>query len=87
MIPAVVAERGRRLDTKAQQGRPTESILKLQPSGKAAFKEKPKRGAFEAGAAGDAKWAEATRAATEGFVLASRQSSTDGEHVYGHTSR
>ena len=81
MIPAAVAERGRRLQTKAQQGRPMASILKLQPSGKAALKDKPRRDAFEAGAAGDKQWAEATRDATEGFVLASRQASTDLEHV------
>ena len=35
VVPAVVAARGERLETKAQQGRRTESITRLQPAGDA----------------------------------------------------
>ena len=38
VAPAVVAARGKRLATKAQQGRRTHSIMRLQPAGRAAMK-------------------------------------------------
>ena len=81
VVPAVVAERGKRLRSKAQQGRPTASIARLQTAGTAAMKRRPAHSEFAEGAEGDAAWAAATRNAAAGFALATRQRSTDGEHV------
>ena len=81
IVPATVLERGRRLQTKAGQGRPTHRIKRLQTSGAAVIKAKPVRTAFAKGAEGDRQWAASTRAAAAGFALATRQASTDAEHV------
>ena len=81
VVPAVVAARGERLATKAQQGRRTESIMRLQPAGRAAMKKKVERQAFGRGRKGDEAWAASTRDAAAGFVIATRQASTTFEHV------
>ena len=81
VVPAVVAARGERLATKAQQDRRTESIMRLQPAGRAAMKRKVERQAFGRGRKGDEAWAASTRDAAEGFVIATRQASTTFEHV------
>ena len=65
-MPAVVAARGERLATKAQQGRRTGKV---------------ERQAFGRGRKGDEAWAASTRDAAEGFVIAIRQASTTFEHV------
>ena len=59
MLTAAVNERGKRLETKAQQGRATASIDKLLPAGTVDLDEMPERGDFGDGAAGDAAWATA----------------------------
>ena len=70
VVPAVVAARGERLATKAQQGRRTESsITRLQPAGRAAMKRKVERQAFGRGRKGDEAWAASTRDAAEGGAL------------------
>ena len=81
VVPAVVAARGERLATKAQQGRRTESITRLQPAGRAAMKKKVERQAFGRGRKGDEAWAASTRDAAAGFVIATRQALTTFEHV------
>ena len=81
MLSAVTAERGKRLQTKAQQGRPTAAIDKLLPAGTVDLEKIPERRDFDEGTAGDKAWAEAVDGATEGFALCSRQASTAKEHV------
>ena len=81
IVPATVAARGARLQTKAQQGRRTDDIALLMPAGAAAMKAKPARTAFPDGVGGDKAWAKATREAASDFVLATRQASTAVEHV------
>ena len=43
MLSAVTAERGKRLQTKAQQGRPTAAIDKLLPAGTVDLEKIPER--------------------------------------------
>ena len=81
MLSAATAERGKRLQTKAQQGRPTVAIDKLLPAGTVDLEKIPERRDFDEGTAGDKAWAEAVDGATEGFALGSRQVSTAKEHV------
>lgn len=81
MLSAEASERGKRLATKAQQGRPTASIDKLLPAGTVDLDQMPVRGDFAAGATGDAAWAAAVDGATESFSLCQRQTSTAIEHV------
>ena len=69
VVPAVVAARGERLATKAQQGRRTESIMRLQPAGRAAMKKKVERQAFGRGRKGDEAWAASTRDAATCTVI------------------
>ena len=52
MLSAEASERGKRLATKAQQGRPTASIDKLLPAGTVDLDQMPVRGDFAAGARG-----------------------------------
>ena len=80
-MPAVVAARGERLATKAQQVGARKSITRLQPAGRAAMKRKVERQEFGRGRKGDEAWAASTRDAAEGFVIATRQASTTFEHV------
>ena len=72
---------GWRRSSKAQQGRRTETITRLQPAGRAAMKKKVERQAFGRGRKGDEAWAASTRDAAAGFVIATRQASTTFEHV------
>ena len=81
MLSAAASERGKRLSTKAQQGRSTASIDKLLPAGTVDLEKIPERRDFDEGTAGDAAWAAAVDGATEGFALCSRQASTAKEHV------
>ena len=81
MLSAAASERGKRLSTKAQQGRSTASIDKLLPAGTVDLDTIPERGGFDVGAAGDAAWAAAVDGATQGFALCRRQTSTAREHV------
>ena len=81
MLSAEASERGKRLATKAQQGRPTASIDKLLPAGTVDLDQMPVRGDFAAGATCDAAWAAAVDGATESFSLCQRQTSTANEHV------
>ena len=81
MLSAAASERGKRLSTKAQQGRSTASIDKLLPAGTVDLDTIPERGGLDVGAAGDAAWAAAVDGATQGFVLCRRQTSTAREHV------
>ena len=81
MLSAAASERGKRLSTKAQQGRSTASIDKLLPAGTVDLDKMPQRSSFADGAAGDAAWAMAVDGATEGFALCKRQASTASEHV------
>jgi len=80
MLTASAAARGRRLQTKAQQGRPTDKIERLLPAGGTTV-EAPDRTAYAPGTAGTKRWAEDTRSATDGFALSKRQRSTAIEHV------
>ena len=73
MLSAAASERGKRLSTKAQQGRSTVSIDKLLPAGTVDLDTIPERGGFDVGAAGDAAWAAAVDGATQGFALCRRQ--------------
>ena len=69
MLSAAASERGKRLSTKAQQGRSTASIDKLLPAGTVDMEKIPERRDFDEGTAGDAAWAAAVDGATEGFAL------------------
>lgn len=80
MLTASAAARGRRLQTKAQQGRPTDKIERLLPAGGTTV-EAPDRTEYATGTAGTKRWAEDTRSATDGFALSKRQRSTAIEHV------
>eukprot|EP00966_Prymnesium_polylepis_P300570 6946256-Prymnesium_polylepis.1 len=80
MLTASAVARGRHLQTKAQQGRRTESIEKLLPAGGTTV-EVPARSDYAADAAGDKQWAKDTRAVTDGFALSRRQRSTAVEHI------
>ena len=46
MLSAEASERGKRLATKAQQGRPTAAIDKLLPAGTVDLDQMPERGDF-----------------------------------------
>ena len=81
LVPSKVTERGKRLETKAQTGRPTAAIVRLLPPGRAALKKKKARALFGKGEKGDKRWAASVDKVTEGFIVSSRQSSTAKEHV------
>ena len=81
VVPATVVERGQRLQAKAQQGRPTHRIARLRPSAAVTMKARRRLSEFPAGAEGIEEWATSTRDAAAGFARATRQSSTDEEHL------
>ena len=56
MLSAAASERGKRLSTKAQQGRSTASIDKLLPAGTVDLEKIPERRDFDEGAAGDTEF-------------------------------
>ena len=82
MLSAAASERGKRLSTKAQQGRSTASIDKLLPAGTVDLDTIPERGGLDVGAAGDTRRGRRRLTARRrGFVLCRRQTSTAREHV------
>mmetsp|Transcript_6605 Transcript_6605/g.17276 ORF Transcript_6605/g.17276 Transcript_6605/m.17276 type:complete len:123 (+) Transcript_6605:327-695(+) len=78
MMTAAASERGKRLATKAQQGRSTASIDKLLPAGTVSLDKIPERGGFDVGAAGDAAWAARGRRRRDRRLCALPAAGVDG---------